>query len=63
VHRDQLIVLLEPVVERLGYELADLEVQTDLLRLYIDKPDAAEGIALEDCEAVSRQVSALRVAG
>ena len=59
VQREQLIAMLEPVVERLGYELADLEYATDLVRLYIDKPDAEEGVGLSDCETVSRQVSAL----
>ena len=57
--RDELAKLLEPVVERLGYELVDLEVRlggNGLLRLYIDQP---EGIDLEDCEKVSRAVSAL----
>jgi ribosome maturation factor RimP len=57
--REQLVILLEPVIERLGYELADLELQSGanaLLRLYIDSPN---GIKLEDCEKVSRQVSAL----
>ena len=57
---DELGVLLEPTVERLGYELADLEVRLSgkggLVRLFIDKP---EGIGLEDCEKVSRAVSAL----
>ena len=57
--RDELKNLLEPVVEGLGYELTDLEVRIGgkdgVIRLFIDKPD---GIGLEDCEAVSRQVSA-----
>jgi len=51
--------MLEPTVGRLGYELSDLELETGasgLLRLYIDQ---ADGITLEDCESVSRQVSAL----
>ena len=63
MQRDQLIEMLEPTVERLGYELADLEVQLGgkhgLLRIYIDRPDPEAGIGLEDCETVSRQVSAL----
>jgi len=57
---DELLKLLEPSVERLGYELADLEVRLGgkggLIRVYIDKP---EGVDLEDCEKVSRAVSAL----
>ncbi|NND54138.1 MAG: ribosome maturation factor RimP [Gammaproteobacteria bacterium] len=60
VHKDQIIALLEPEIEQLGYELADIEVNLvgggGVLRLFIDKED---GIALEDCEKVSRQVSAL----
>jgi ribosome maturation factor RimP len=57
--RDQLNELLSPVVSGLGYELWELEFAprsgTGLLRLYIDSP---EGISLEDCERVSRAVSA-----
>jgi ribosome maturation factor RimP len=56
--RDQLIELLQPVVADLGYELWELEYAArsggGLLRLYIDAPD---GIAVEDCERVSRAVS------
>ncbi len=57
---DELATLLEPTVERLGYELADLEVRLSgkggLVRVFIDKP---EGIGLADCEKVSQAVSAL----
>jgi ribosome maturation factor RimP len=57
---DELAKLLEPTVERLGYELADLEVRLGskggMVRIFIDKP---EGIDLEDCERVSLAVSAL----
>jgi ribosome maturation factor RimP len=57
---DELAKLLEPAIERLGYELADLEVRLGgkggLVRVFIDKP---EGIDLDDCEKVSRAVSAL----
>ena len=57
--RDQLTELLGPVVGNLGYELWELEYVTrpggGLLRLYIDSPN---GISLEDCERVSRAVSA-----
>ena len=52
--------LLEPTVERLGYELVDLEVRlgsgNGLVRVFIDKPD---GVDLDDCEKVSLAVSAL----
>jgi len=57
---DELQKLLEPTVERLGYELTDLDVRLSgkggLLRLTIDKSD---GIDLDDCEKVSHAVSAL----
>jgi ribosome maturation factor RimP len=57
---EELGKLLEPTVERLGYELIDLELRLGgrrgLVRLFIDKPD---GIDLDDCERVSRAVSAL----
>lgn len=57
---DELHDLLEPTIERLGYELADLEVRLGgkggLVRVTIDKP---EGVDLNDCQAVSQAVSAL----
>jgi ribosome maturation factor RimP len=57
---EELMKLLEPTVERLGYELADIEVRVGrregVVRLFIDK---AGGVGLADCETVSRQVSAL----
>lgn len=56
--RDQLMQLLQPVVERLGYELWELEYAgRGVLRLYIDTRDPAAPITLDDCERVSRQVS------
>lgn len=58
--RDELATLLQPTVERLGYELWDLEAKTGgpngFIRLFIDKTD---GVSLDDCEKVSRAVSAL----
>lgn len=51
--------LLEPVVEDLGYELVLVELVGSgqrTLRLYIDAPG---GVNLDDCESVSRQVSAV----
>ncbi|HSM32296.1 MAG TPA: ribosome maturation factor RimP [Woeseiaceae bacterium] len=55
-----MLELLEPAIERLGYELSDLEVKLGgkhgALRVFIDKPD---GIGLDDCEKVSLAVSAL----
>jgi ribosome maturation factor RimP len=57
---EELARLLEPTIEQLGYELADLELKfagrDSLVRVFIDKP---EGVGLEDCETVSRQVSAV----
>lgn len=56
----ELARLLEPTIERLGYELIDLELQfggrSGVVRAFIDRPD---GIGLDDCEKVSRAVSAL----
>ena len=57
---DRLTSLLEPTVEGLGYALLGVERARggsgQLVRLYIDAP---HGIKVEDCERVSRQVSAL----
>ena len=61
--------LLAPTVEALGLELLGVEYLPmpggSLLRLYIDRPGAAagaeaegEGVTVDDCEAVSREVSA-----
>jgi ribosome maturation factor RimP len=53
--------LLEPAVTALGYELVGVEYhpsgkRNSLLRVYIDKP---EGITVDDCSAVSHQISGL----
>ena len=52
--------LVEPVVTGMGYELWGYEFQYGknqaLLRVYIDK---REGVCLDDCESVSRQLSAV----
>ena len=52
--------LVEPVCDAEGIELVHTEYQMEpsgkVLRLYIDKPD---GIKLDDCAAISRQVSDL----
>lgn len=52
--------LLEPLVEGMGYEVVDIEYRphpsNGLLRVYIDHE---KGIQLEDCEQVSRQISAM----
>ncbi|MGH8371452.1 MAG: ribosome maturation factor RimP [Gammaproteobacteria bacterium] len=54
--RETLLNMLEPVVATLGYELVELEFHGGLLRIYIDQPD---GVTLDDCERVSRQVSSV----
>lgn len=58
---DELTRLIEPAIEGLGFELSDLEVRLGdrdgVIRVFIDR--VPEGIGLEDCEAVSRQISAL----
>lgn len=52
--------LFEPVVNGMGYELIEIEYLPNpkygVLRLFIDKES---GIQVEDCSAVSRQVSAV----
>ena len=57
--RERLIALIEPLLGRLGYDLVDLEYSAGrtnaTVRLFIDK---AEGVGLDDCERVSREVSA-----
>jgi len=55
-----LTALFEPVVESMGYELVGVEFHGSehhgVLRLFIDKEG---GITVDDCAAVSRQVSAV----
>lgn len=50
--------IVQPIVERNQFELADIEFIKEgknwFLRVYIDKP---EGIDLEDCALVSEQIS------
>lgn len=58
---DRLQTLLEPVIDDLGYELVGVEYlpnpKNRVVRVFIDRdPD---GIGVEDCELVSREVSAL----
>jgi ribosome maturation factor RimP len=52
--------MIEPGIRALGYELVDVEYAPvsgrNLLRIYIDRP---KGITVDDCTAVSRQVSAV----
>jgi ribosome maturation factor RimP len=69
--RERVLALLEPLVEGLGYELVDLEWhpgrREGTLRVFIDLAGAAlqpagpaeRHVGVEDCERVSREVSAL----
>ena len=59
---EQLSGLLEPVIEALGLECLGIEYVAHrsggLLRIYIDHPQGAQReVTLDDCEAVSREVS------
>lgn len=60
VTKQVLMELLEPTVASLGFELADLELNLSrgrgMLRIFID---AERGVTVDDCEAVSRQVSSV----
>ena len=57
---EQLVNLVEPIVEGLGYECVGIEYnphpQNGLLRVYIDKE---EGVLVEDCSKVSHQLSGM----
>ncbi len=48
--------MIEPVVAGMGYELVDVQASNGgrFLRLFIDKP---QGINVDDCAAVSRQLT------
>lgn len=56
----ELKAILAPTIEGLGYQLWGVillpQGNRSILRIYIDKED---GITVDDCEKVSRQVSAL----
>ena len=59
MNKQELIALLEPTVNALGFELVDLDVRTGrggLVRLFIDHEPA---VTLADCELVSQQVGDL----
>lgn len=56
---EQLTVLLEPAVEAMECELWGIEYlqgRRPVLRIFIDRE---EGVGVEDCERVSRQVSSI----
>jgi len=59
----QLLDLIETTVGGLGYELVEFETspRARLLRVFIDRPEGAPaekgGVSVEDCAAVSHQLS------
>jgi ribosome maturation factor RimP len=62
--RERLIALLEPLITALGFELVDVEwaggPRDGTVRVFIDLPESAQRhVGVEDCEQVSREVSAL----
>lgn len=61
MRQTELDELLRPAIENMGLELWSLEFMSQgrrgLLRIFIDEQD--KGVTLEDCERVSREVSAV----
>ena len=57
----RVIELIEQTVGGMGYELVDVETSPRgrLLRVFIDKPQDEKGVTIEDCTAVSNQLSRL----
>ena len=57
---DKVFTIINPIVIDMGYELLGIEYVASgkhtVLRLYID---SEEGVGVNDCETVSRQVSAI----
>jgi ribosome maturation factor RimP len=52
--------VIEPVIAGMGYELVDVQASNGgrFLRLFIDKPAGTDsGINVDDCAAVSRQLT------
>jgi ribosome maturation factor RimP len=60
VLRERLIALIEPLLERLGFELVELEYgggrSHATVRVFLDGP---AGVNVDDCARVSREISAL----
>lgn len=58
---DQVTALLHPILQSLGLSLWDLDFKKEgpqwLLRIYIDRETG--GVGLDDCERVSRDLSAI----
>ena len=52
----ELVAELAAVADQAGCELIHAEFRGGTLRMFLDRP---EGVTLQDCETVSRQVSAL----
>jgi ribosome maturation factor RimP len=63
VLRERLMALIEPLLVRMGYELVELEHvagrASAVVRIFIDRPQAPQGVGIDDCERVSHEVSAL----
>ncbi|MCS6946367.1 MAG: ribosome maturation factor RimP [Steroidobacteraceae bacterium] len=62
--RERLLPIIEPLVERLGFELVELEWITGgrngLLRVYVDTlPAGSRAVGIDDCERISRELSAV----
>ena len=53
--------LIEQTVGGMGYELVDVETSPRgrLFRVFIDKPGSEKGVTIDDCSAVSNQLSRL----
>jgi ribosome maturation factor RimP len=59
--RDALMRLLEPPIVALEYELVDIEFaregRSGVLRIFIDRPNSASAVTVDDCALVSGAVS------
>jgi len=57
----RVIELIEQTVGGMGYELVDVETSPRgrLLRVFIDKPQDEKGVSIDDCTAVSNQLTRL----
>jgi len=57
---DQVSMVVEPVLDEMGFELVDVEYVgaggRRVLRLYMDRPG---GVTLDDCARVSREIGVL----
>ncbi len=57
---DQITMLVEPVLDEMGFELVDVEYLgaggRRVLRIYMDAPG---GVTLDDCARVSREIGVL----